>query len=155
MADQTTETEEPPRLTDEEMLARFQSSKKRPPCSETLDMRLESVDQANMAITMSFEAKKDFTNPMGSVQGGFVGAMLDEAIATCGIIASNVTMTMPTLEIKISYLRPLFPGRALAKAWIIRLGKTVAFIEAELYGEDGKMVAKASSTVAPKPFKRF
>lgn len=144
-----------PTLTDSEMLARFQSSKKRPPCSETLDMRLESVEQATQTITMSFDAAKAFTNPMGSVQGGFVAAMLDEAIATCGIIASNVTMAMPTLEMKVSYLRPLFPGRALAKAWVLRFGKTTVFIEAELYGEDGKLVAKASSTVAPKPFKRY
>lgn len=144
-----------PRLTDAEMLARFQNSKKRPPCSETLDMRLESVDQANQTITMSFQAGEAFINPMGSIQGGFVAAMLDEAIASCGIIASNVTMAMPTLEIKISYLRPLFPGRALAKAWVIRFGKTTVFIEAELYGEDGKLVAKASSTIAPKPFKKY
>ncbi|MEO1028441.1 MAG: PaaI family thioesterase [Pseudomonadota bacterium] len=154
MSDTPSKTEAPS-LTDAEMLARFQNSKKRPPCSMTLGMRLESVDQANQTITMSFEASTAFANPMGSIQGGFVGAMLDEAIATCGIIASNVTKTMPTLEIKISYLRPLFPGKALAKAWVLKMGNTAAFIEAELYGEDGKLVAKASSTVAPKPFKRF
>ena len=81
--------------------------------------------------------------------------MLDEAMSTCCIIASNVTMTAPTLELKTSYLRPLFPGRAEVKARIIKFGRSTAFMEAELFDPDGKLVAKASATAAPKPFKRF
>ena len=72
---------EPPRLTDAEMLARFQNSKKRPPCTETLGMRLVGVDQANMVSRFEFEARQDFANPTGAIQGGFIAAMLDEAMS--------------------------------------------------------------------------
>ena len=152
---QTPNQDEKPRLSDADMLARFQNSKKRPPCSDTLGMRLASVDQANKAITMAFDVSQSFANPTGAVQGGFVSAMLDEAMSTCCIIASNVTMTAPTLEMKISFLRPLFPGPATVEARILKWGKSAAFMEAEALGPDGRLVAKATATALPKPFKRL
>ena len=146
---------EPPRLTDEEMLARFSKSKKRPPCTETLGTRLTSVDQAKMTARFEFEARQDFANPTGAIQGGFIAAMLDEAMSTTAIIASNVTMNAPTLEMKVSFLRPLFVGKASAEARILKWGRSTCFIEAELFDPEGQLVAKASATQAPKPFKRF
>ena len=145
----------PPPITDAEMLARFQNSKKRPPCSETLGMQLTGVDQANMVSRFSFEARPEFANPSGAIQGGFIAAMLDEAMGTAAIIASNVTMNAPTLEMKVSFLRPLFAGPATAEAKILKWGKSTCFIEAELFDPNGKLVAKASATQAPKLFKRF
>ena len=146
---------EPPRLSDEEMLARFSNSRKRPPCTETVGMRLMAVDQAKMTARYEFEARQDFANPTGAIQGGFIAAMLDEAMSATAIIASNVTMNAPTLEMKISFLRPLFVGKASAEARILKWGRTTCFIEAELFDPEGQLVAKASATQAPKPFKRF
>lgn len=147
--------DEPPRASDAEMLARFNNTKKRPPCTETVGMKLTHVDQAKMTARYEFEAKRDFANPTGAIQGGFIAAMLDEAMSATAIIASNVTMNAPTLEMKISFLRPLFVGKASAEARILKWGKSTCFIEAELFDPQGQIVAKASATQAPKPFKRF
>lgn len=147
--------EEKPRISDEAMLARFNNSKKRPPCTETVGMRLTHVDQARMTARYEFDAKGDFANPTGAIQGGFIAAMLDEAMSALAIIASNVTMNAPTLEMKVSFLRPLFIGRATAEARILKWGKSTCFVEAELFDPQGQLVAKASATQAPKPFKRF
>jgi len=149
------DAEEKPRLSDAEMLARFQNSKKRPPCSDTLGMRLTEVEQDAKRIRMEFDVSPSFANPTGAVQGGFITAMLDEAISTCIIIASNVTMTAPTLEMKTSYLRRLMPGKAFVDAKIVKLGKSAAFSEAQCYDPDGKLVATATATALPMPFKRF
>ena len=143
------------RISDEAMLARFNNSKKRPPCTETVGMLLTHVDQARMIARYEFEAKQDFANPTGAIQGGFICAMLDEAMSALAIIASNVTMNAPTLEMKVSFLRPLFVGKATAEARILKWGKSTCFIEAELFDPAGQLVAKASATQAPKPFKRF
>jgi uncharacterized protein (TIGR00369 family) len=146
---------EKPRISDEAMLARFSNSRKRPPCTETVGMRLTHVDQEKMVARFEFEAKQDFANPTGAIQGGFICAMLDEAMSALAIIASNVTMNAPTLEMKVSFLRPLFVGKATAEARILKWGKSTCFIEAELLDPAGQLVAKASATQAPKPFKRF
>ena len=149
------DSEEKPRMSDADMLARFQNSKKRPPCSDTLRMRLVEVEQDAKRIRMAFDVSESFANPTGAVQGGFITAMLDEAISTCIIIASNVTMTAPTLEMKTSYLRRLMPGKAFVDARIVKLGRSAAFSEAECFDADGKLVATASATALPMPFKRF
>lgn len=144
-----------PRVSDADMLARFQNSKKRPPCTETLGMQVTHVDQSAMRVRFAFAARAEFANPTGAIQGGFICAMLDEAMSTAAIIASNVTMNAPTLEMKVSFLRPLFVGAATAEARILKWGRSTCFIEAELFNPEGELVAKASATQAPKAFKRF
>lgn len=154
MSDSNTPADKPA-TSDADMLARFQNSKKRPPCSQTLGMRLTHVNQAEKSIRMAFDVSPSFANPTGAIQGGFVSAMLDEAMSTCCIIASNVSMTAPTLEMKISFFRPLFAGDAEVAARIIKWGKSAAFMEAEAYDPEGRLVAKATATALPKPFKRL
>jgi uncharacterized protein (TIGR00369 family) len=151
---ESTENEKP-RISDAEMLARFQNSKTRPPCSDTLGMRLAEVDQDQKRIRMDFDVSPSFANPTGAIQGGFIAAMMDEAMSTCVIIASNVTMTAPTLEMKTSYLRRLMPGPAHVDAQILRMGRSAAFMEAECFDADGKLIAKATATAIPMPFKRL
>ena len=91
-----------------------------------------------MMARYAFEARPEFANPTGAIQGGFIAAMLDEAMSTTAIIASNVTMNAPTLEMKISFLRPLFVGKATAEARILKWGKSTCFIEAELFDPEGE-----------------
>lgn len=148
-------TEEKPRLSDAEMLARFQNSKKRPPCSETLGMRLADLSQDKQWVKMEFDVSPSFANPTGAVQGGFIAAMLDEAMSTAVIIASNVTMTAPTLEMKTSYLKRLMPGKASVEARILKLGRSAAFMEADCFDADGELVARATATAIPMTFKRL
>lgn len=148
-------TEEKPRVTDAEMLARFQNSKKRPPCSETLGMRLADLNQDKQWVKMEFDVSPSFANPTGAVQGGFIAAMLDEAMSTAVIIASNVTMTAPTLEMKTSYLKRLMPGKASVEARILKLGKSAAFMEADCFDAQGELVARATATAIPMAFKRL
>lgn len=148
-------TEEKPRVTDAEMLARFQNSKKRPPCSETLGMRLADLNQDKQWVKMEFDVSPSFANPTGAVQGGFIAAMLDEAMSTAVIIASNVTMTAPTLEMKTSYLKRLMPGKASVEARILKLGKSAAFMEADCFDAEGDLVARATATAIPMAFKRL
>lgn len=142
-------------MSDKAMLERFHSAKKRPRSSETLGMYLKSVHQETLSLEMEFEVSEAFTNPSGAVQGGFLSAMLDEAMSTSVIVASNVTMNAPTLEMKTSFLAPLFPGKAIGKAKIVKWGKSICFMEGELFDPKGKMVAKATATGAPKSFMRF
>ena len=137
------------------MLARFQNSKKRPPCSETLGMRLADLSQDEQWVKMEFDVPQMFANPTGAVQGGFIAAMLDEAMSTAVIIASNVTMTAPTLEMKTSYLKRLMPGKATVQARILKLGKSAAFMEADCFDPAGELVARATATAIPMAFKRL
>ena len=124
-----------------------------PPAASLLGWQPLSLERG--CVRVEYIAREEWYNPQGSVQGGFIAAMLDEAMSSTTIIASNVTMNAPTLEMKVSFLRPLFVGKATAEARILKWGRSTCFIEAELFDPQGQLVAKASATQAPKPFKRF
>ena len=140
-------------LNDAEVLARFAQAKRPPPCSRTLGLELLAVDQAAQTVRLAFTALADWTNPMGAVQGGFVCAMLDEAMAVAGIEASGLTAVVPTLELKTSFLRPCPVGRLEAVGRVVRMGRQIAFLEAELFDPEGRCVARASATctIAERP----
>ncbi|WP_291204846.1 PaaI family thioesterase [Hyphomonas sp.] len=147
--------ESKPRVPDADMLARFQNSKKRPPCSDTLGMRLSALSQDEQWVRMDFDVPQMFANPTGAVQGGFIAAMMDEAMSTAVIIASNVTMTAPTLEMKTSYLKRLMPGPASVQARILKLGKSACFMEADCFDAAGDLVARATATAIPMLYKKL
>ena len=118
-------------------------------------MRLVEVELEAQRVRMDFDVSLQFANPTGAVQGGFIAAMMDEAMSTCCIIASNVTMTAPTLEMKISYLRRLMPGKASVEARILKWGRSAAFMEAECFDAEDERVAISTASASPMPCKRL
>jgi uncharacterized protein (TIGR00369 family) len=92
-------------------------------------------------------------------QHGFIhaGALMTLADHTCGGAAAS---TVPedrdviTVENKVSFLRPASGSNLTCRAEVLRTGKNLVFVEAEVMdeGADGHvMVAKASSTLAVIP----
>ena len=59
---------------------------------------------------MEFQATEQFLNPMGAIQGGFLTAMLDETMGPAAISALPAGQGVPTLELKVSFIRPARPG---------------------------------------------
>ncbi len=138
-----------PAFTDAEILARFNGSGAMPGASTLMGFRMLRVDQARHEIEAAFTATAQFCNPMGAVQGGFLSAMLDDAMSVAGLVTSGMTRVMPTLEMKTSYLRPARPGELRAVGRVLKWGKTIAFTEGELYDPEGRLVAKATATAMP------
>ena len=142
---------EPTRLvrSDADVLAKFANAKTRPPCSETLSLEVIDVDQAHGKVRVKMVGLAAWCNPRGALQGGFVTAMLDEAMAIAGIVAGQMAFAVPTLELKTTFLRPCPPGFVEAEGRVVRWGKSAAFLEADLFDSQGRHVARASSTVLP------
>lgn len=141
--------EEPLRLSDDEVLERFKRARNRPKGSDLLGFEIISVNGAAMTVEVAFEGREEFTNPMGQIQGGFLCAMLDDCMSVAGVVASNFTCVMPTLEMKTSFLRPASPGRLRGIGRVAKWGRTIAFTEGELYDEQGRLLAKATATAMP------
>jgi uncharacterized protein (TIGR00369 family) len=143
-------------ISDEAILQRFQNSKSQPTGSRTLGFRMLSVSQAERRVEVAFDARADLLcNPMGQVQGGYICAMLDECMSVAGLVASGMTSVMPTLEMKTSFFRPAMPGPLRGVGTVARWGKTIAFLEGELYDDNDRLLAKATATAMPTPFKSF
>jgi uncharacterized protein (TIGR00369 family) len=149
-------SDEPQTLTDEAILQRFQRTKNQPTGSQTLGFKMVSVSQEKREVEVSFEAKPELlANPMKQVQGGYLCAMLDECMSVACMVASGMTAVAPTAEMKTSFYRPAGFGPLRGVGRVSRWGKTIAFTEGELYDAEGRLVAKATGTAVPTPFKNY
>ena len=118
----------------------------RPACLLTLDGRVESMNPQEKSAVMSFTIPLDFCHSGNVVQGGFVAAMLDAAMSHAVFTHIDNVVALPTLELKVSYLAASLAGSFSAKGKIIRAGKSIVFLEGELFNERGELTATASST---------
>ncbi|MDD3444803.1 MAG: PaaI family thioesterase [Zavarzinia sp.] len=117
-----------------------------PACSAHLGFSLVRFDPALRELEATFEGKPAFCNPRGVVQGGFQAAMLDDVMAVTLILSTEGRFVPPTLELKVSYFEPVMPGRIRAKGRVLRLGKSITFLEGDLLGDDGRLLVRASAT---------
>jgi len=150
------DTAEPAAISDEALLARFVNTKNQPAGSRTLGLRMTRVSQAERLVEAEFDARAEaLANPMKQVQGGYLCAMLDEVMSVACMVASGMTHVAPTLEMKTSFFRPAMPGKLTGIGRVVRWGKTVAFTEGEIYDDQGRLVAKATGTALPTPFRNY
>jgi uncharacterized protein (TIGR00369 family) len=134
-----------PRTTsDDEITALLRS--RGSPALDTIGGRVLAFDQARREIRMGFEATPAMCHSRVIVQGGFITAMVDSAMAYAAIGACAGRVAVPTLEIKVSFLEAGNPGPMTALARVVRLGRSIGFLEGELF-QDGRVIATASSTV--------
>jgi uncharacterized protein (TIGR00369 family) len=123
-----------------------------PNCDLTLGMTC--VDKSVPGVTVwQMKAGEHMANPTGVVQGGFVAAFADSAMATATVtnLEGRKAYTANT-ELKISFVRAAPVGELLTcTARVIGGGQRVTFVEAEVTDTRGRLVAKASSTYLLTP----
>ena len=119
------------------------------PHAELMGAEFVSFDKDTDTITMKFCAPECFITPRGSVQGGLVAGFLDEAMGWAYTHATGGTHSPLMLDLNISLLKPVPQGAFLAKGRVVRAGRRVLFLEAELLLEDGTILARSTSTAIP------
>ncbi len=121
----------------------------KPECAETLKTQLISYCLDSMAIEIAFQLGKEFTNPSGSIQGGFLCAMLDECLGSVLFYSLDEGQIAPTLELHTQFLKGAKPGSFVGKARVISKGRQVCFIAGELF-QDDRLISKSSATAIIK-----
>ena len=102
---------------------------------------------------VEFQAREEFYNPGGVVQGGFLAVMLDFTMGEAARSVVEPTMTPLTVEMKISYIQSAKAGKLIGKGRVVHKGRSIIFAEGSLLAEDGALVATATSTwrILPRP----
>jgi acyl-CoA thioesterase len=135
-------------MSEEDTAAEERSSS---PFVELIGGQMEEWGQGYVRMSLLLEPRH--TNPHGVMHGGVVTTLMDEVLG--GAIASLRGMeTMyaaphATVEMNASFLAAARPGdRIIVEGRVLRLGKSVAFGEAETRREDGELIAKGRMTFA-------
>lgn len=135
-------------LNDDDLKARM--NRFVPPTAAILGQEILEIDSAAGRVKMKFQPIEACRNPMGNVQGGIVVAMLDDAAAFAAIIKSGKRIGIPTIELKTSFFAPAKAGVPLyAEGRCLKLGKRIAFMEADLFDEEGTLLARLTTSAIP------
>lgn len=112
----------------------------------TLKAHVVAFAPERKELRMEFEIGAEFCHTVDIVQGGFVTAMLDMSMAHAILAVEHFKVRMSSIDINVSFLRPARAGRFTAVGGIVKTGRTVAFLKAELFTDKGELVATATSS---------
>jgi len=139
-------------LSDEQIRAILGDPAKHPPCARHLGFELIDFSVANGWAEVAFAPRAEFANPAGGVQGGFVCAMLDDAMSVAASISQRLAVIVPTLQMTVSYLRPTPIARVIARGEVLRFGTSSVTMQGTLRDGGGAALAVAIATGVPRSF---
>lgn len=95
--------------------------------------------------SIRFEAQSLFTNRHGTIQGGFLAAMLDSATGLGALAALPPTQTVVTRTLTTRFLKPARVGPITAKAKVVSQTDRDMTVEADLIDAENVTVATATA----------
>lgn len=114
---------------------------------EFMNGNVLALDDTGESATVRFLPPAGMTNPHGGVQGGFVAAMIDDAVSLATWFAGK-ERTFVTTSLSCYYLRPVPVGTPLlANCRLVRAGRRQAVYDAFVTAEGSdEVLVKAVQT---------
>ncbi len=120
-------------------------SRQLPPCAELLGTKFVQVDGERGTLEVAFEARTEFLNPVGNVQGGLLAAMLDDTLGPALVSTLDAGEFAPTVNLNVQFHRPAKVGPLKGFGRVVLRGKEICQLSGELFQND-KIVATATAT---------
>ena len=114
------------------------------PLARMIGMRLTDLRLDEAVIEM--EMRDDLSQPSGILHGGVTATLIDTAMAFAVRTRLKPEEPTATIDLTIHYLRPHAEGKCRCRARVLRAGKRIFTVSADVLNEDGKLVATAVST---------
>lgn len=114
------------------------------PFAQLLGIELEDIGSGT--ATLGFDVRKELTQNHGVVHGGAIASLIDTATAFAIIPMLAPKERVTTVDLTISYLRPLTGGRVRAVAKVVRAGRRLFVVSAEVFDKDANLTTTALST---------
>lgn len=131
-------------MSDTQELQRLLDSQPRPDCAALTPFKVEEADFAAGRVVLRFAPQPAFKNHFGNVQGGFAVAMVDVLVSIAAYAMTKAWL--PTVEIKSSFVAPMKLGECRGEGLVVKAGRQLVFLEAKLWGADGKLAVHATAT---------
>ncbi len=117
-----------------------------PPAAALLGLELDEIELGRTVFSMLADELHE--NPMGTMHGGIVAALVDTAMGCALSSRLPADAGFTTLELTTNYVRAITPatGRVFGEGTVLNLGGRVATAEARVRDADGTLYAHATST---------
>lgn len=114
------------------------------PFAQLMGMRL--VDIRHNEAVIKIEMRDDLRQPAGVLHGGVTATLIDTAMAFAVITRLEPGESTSTIDLTVHYLRPHFEGTFTCTAKVVRAGKRIFTVSADVVNERDKLIATAVST---------
>ena len=115
------------------------------PSSLWLKGTLLEVEKGYCSI--SYKIRKEMTNPVGTIQGGVMAALIDDTMGLAFYTLFQQQM-FTTTNLNVNFLFGAKEGETvIVKAHVVRIGKKIANIECKVYNEKGDIITTSTSNL--------
>jgi uncharacterized protein (TIGR00369 family) len=121
----------------------------RSPFISFLGLKVTGVDHAKSTFSARMPLRPELERRAGTKQ--FHGGPIASFVDTVGDFAIGMLAGggVPTINLRIDYLRPCVGDYIDATAVVRRAGKSTAVIDIDVFGPDGKLAAVGRGTYSP------
>jgi uncharacterized protein (TIGR00369 family) len=122
-------------------LARLREEMERPPFHHVLRPQALDADPESGTVTIALSYRDELARAPNerSFHGGVIASLID--LAGHAAVAVKIGKMAPTIDLRIDYLRPSDGEDLIARARLLKAGRTVARVDVEVSDALGCLVA--------------
>jgi uncharacterized protein (TIGR00369 family) len=109
-------------------------------------LKLKVAERHADGVTVHFPLTPDFLNSEGVLHGGITATIADEAAWHAIEHHFGKPTSCTTTELKVNYLRPITGTKAIARAYLVRAGKTLCVSRIDIFDDTNQLAAIAIVT---------
>ena len=133
-------------------LKQVQALVSRAPYHQWLGLTVLAVSDDSIELKAKWREEWVVNTERGYVHGGVLAALID--LAADWAMVKQTGRGVPTIDLRVDYHRPALRGDLIACGKVIRGGSQFATAEAQIFDEQGKLIASGRGTyftAPPKP----
>jgi uncharacterized protein (TIGR00369 family) len=113
--------------------------------ANVLGFNYTSVSEGSATFEMVIDPARH-GNVMGTLHGGVIATLADSAMGFAFASTLAEEESFATLEMKVSFLRPVWRATLSATANVVHRGRTTGLVECRIIDERDRLIAHATCT---------
>jgi uncharacterized protein (TIGR00369 family) len=114
------------------------------PFSKLLGMELAEIAPGRATVKMAM--REELKQPSHLLHGGATASLIDTATAFAVASTFSKGENAATVDLTVHFLRPVTEGSVRCDAKVLRAGKRLITVSAEVFNDDEKLIATALTT---------
>lgn len=106
---------------------------------------MELIDLRHGEAELGIDMRDELRQPHGLLHGGVTATLIDKAMAFAIRTHLGHDEKTATIDLKIHYVRPHISGRITCIARVVRAGRRIFTVSAEVMNDENKLIATAIS----------
>jgi uncharacterized protein (TIGR00369 family) len=97
-------------------------------------------DYARMRVPF----RPEFNQPAGVMHGGVIMSLIDTVVVPVIGSAYDEPREIFTIDLSVRFIAPIVSEDAIAEGWVVKRGRSIVFLEAEVRTDSGVLAATGS-----------